>query len=180
LRRTTVIAVALALVIGLAGSATAASLITSADIKNGTIKTADLSASAKRALKGKKGARGPAGAQGAAGTPGSPGAPGPAGPTGVAEIVTAQGSGVGSAFAACPAGMRPLSGGGIEEGSGYLWASGAARNDAGAIGWLVAGDAGSDVTAFAYCSAGVSKFTFPNGSVAKLSVERVRAINARR
>ena len=177
MRRTTVIAVALALVIGLAGSATAASLITSADIKNGTIKTADLSAGAKRALKGKSGARGPAGPQGAAGTPGSPG---PAGPTGVAEIVTAQGSGVGTAFAACPAGMRPLSGGGIEEGSGYLWASGAARNDAGAIGWLVAGDAGSDVTAFAYCSAGVSKFTFPNGSVAKLSVERVRAINARR
>ena len=177
MRRTTVIAVALALVIGLAGSATAASLITSADIKNGTIKTADLSASAKRALKGKAGARGPAGPQGA---PGTAGTPGPAGPTGVAEIVTAQGSGVGSAFAACPAGMRPLSGGGIEEGSGYLWASGAARNDAGAIGWLVAGDAGSDVTAFAYCSAGVSKFTFPNGSVAKLSVERVRAINARR
>jgi len=177
LRRTTVIAVALALVIGLAGSATAASLITSADIKNGTIKTADLSASAKRALKGKAGARGPAGPQGA---PGTAGTPGPAGPTGVAEIVTAQGSGVGSAFAACPAGMRPLSGGGIEEGSGYLWASGAARNDAGAIGWLVAGDAGSDVTAFAYCSAGVSKFTFPNGTAAKLSVERVRAINARR
>ena len=177
MRRTTVIAVALALVIGLAGSATAASLITSADIKNGTIKTADLSASAKRALKGKAGARGPAGPQGA---PGTAGTPGPAGPTGVAEIVTAQGSGVGTAFAACPAGMRPLSGGGIEEGSGYLWASGAARNDAGAIGWLIAGDAGSDVTAFAYCSAGVSKFTFPNGSVAKLSVERVRAINARR
>ena len=177
MRRTTVIAVALALVIGLAGSATAASLITSADIKNGTIKSADLSASAKRALKGKAGARGPAGPQGA---PGTAGTPGPAGPTGVAEIVTAQGSGVGTAFAACPAGTRPLSGGGIEEGSGYLWASGAARNDAGAIGWLVAGDAGSDVTAFAYCSAGVSKFTFPNGSVAKLSVERVRAINARR
>ena len=177
MRRTTVIAVALALVIGLAGSATAASLITSADIKNGTIKTADLSASAKRALKGKAGARGPAGPQGA---PGTAGAPGPAGPTGVAEIVTAQGSGVGTAFAACPAGTRPLSGGGIEEGSGYLWASGAARNDAGAIGWLVAGDAGSDVTAFAYCSAGVSKFTFPNGTVAKLSVERVRSINARR
>jgi len=177
LRRTTVIAVALALVIGLAGSATAASLITSADIKNGTIKSADLSASAKRALKGKAGARGPAGPQGA---PGTAGTPGPAGPTGVAEIVTAQGSGVGTAFAACPAGTRPLSGGGIEEGSGYLWASGAARNDAGAVGWLVAGDAGSDVTAFAYCSAGVSKFTFPNGTVAKLSVERVRSINARR
>ena len=177
MRRTTVIAVALALVIGLAGSATAASLITSADIKNGTIKSADLSASAKRALKGKAGARGPAGPQGA---PGTAGTPGPAGPTGVAEIVTAQGSGVGTAFAACPAGTRPLSGGGIEEGSGYLWASGAARNDAGAIGWLVAGDAGSDVTAFAYCSAGVSKFTFPNGTVAKLSVERVRSINARR
>lgn len=180
MRRTTVVAVALALVIGLAGSATAASLITSADIKNGTIKTIDLSAGAKRALKGKAGARGPAGSQGAAGAPGAPGAAGPAGPTGVAEIVSAQGSGIGSAFAACPSGTRPLSGGGIEEGAGYLWASGAARNDAGAIGWLVAGDPGSDVTAFAYCSAGVAKFTFPNGSAAKLSVERIRAINARR
>ena len=177
MRRTTVVAVAVALVIGLAGSATAASLITSADIKNGTIKTADLSSAAKRALKGKRGARGP---QGAAGAPGSAGMPGPAGPTGVAEIVSAQGSGVGTAFAPCPSGMRPLSGGGIEEGTGYLWASGVATDDAGTIGWLVAGDAGSDVTAFAYCSAGVSRFTLPNGTAARLSVERVRAVIARR
>ena len=94
--------------------------------------------------------------------------------------MSAQGAGIGTAFAACPSGTRPLSGGGIEEGTGYLWANGVATNDAGAIGWLVAGDASSNVTAFVYCSAGVSKFTFPNGNVRKLRVERVRAINAKR
>ena len=40
-----------------ATSATAKALITSGDIKNGTIKTEDLSASAKQALKGNAGAR---------------------------------------------------------------------------------------------------------------------------
>ena len=113
MKRTTVIAVAVALVIGLAGSATAASLITSKDIKNGTIKTADLSSAAKRALKGKAGPRGSAGPQGATGPAG------PAGPTGVlgqqvveATLVVAPGD-VDGPQAFCPAGKVPV-------GTGYF------------------------------------------------------------
>ena len=56
------------------GAATAGKLMTSSDIKNGTIKTVDMSSSAKRALKGQVGPRGPQGSQGA------PGPQGPAGP----------------------------------------------------------------------------------------------------
>jgi hypothetical protein len=163
----------------LSGGAVAASQITSSQIKNGTIKAADISKSAKRTLKGNRGPRGFTGAQGTQGLPGPGGPAGPAGPTGVAAIVSAQGTGIGSAHAACPAGTRPISGGGIEEGTGYLWASGIARNDAGQLGWLVAGDADSPVSAYVYCSAGVSSFTFPNGSPA-LKVSAVRAELARR
>jgi hypothetical protein len=170
----------LALFAALGGTATAAKLITSKDIKNGSIKASDLSAAAKRALKGNRGARGPSGPQGAPGVPGPAGAPGAPGPTGVAEIVAAQGEGVGIATAYCPAGTRPISGGGIEEGTGYLWASGASRDGVG-VGWTVAGDSGSPVTAFVYCSAGVSKFTFPNGTSAKvLTPQRIGALRAAR
>ena len=53
-----------------AGSATAGSLITSAKIKNGTIKMADISTSAKNALRGNSGPMGPQGPAGPAGMPG--------------------------------------------------------------------------------------------------------------
>ena len=66
----------LALFVALGGTATAARLITSKDIKNGTIKTVDMSPSAKRALKGNRGATGP---QGLAGPAGPTGAQRPAG-----------------------------------------------------------------------------------------------------
>jgi Collagen triple helix repeat (20 copies) len=71
-----------------AASATAAFVVTSKNIKDGTIQTVDISAKAKRALKGNRGprgfrgpqgapgAQGPAGAQGPPGTPGTPGPPG--------------------------------------------------------------------------------------------------------
>lgn len=53
-----------------AASGTAATiLVTSRNIKNGTIQTVDISAKAKRALKGNRGRRGFAGAAGAAGPP---------------------------------------------------------------------------------------------------------------
>lgn len=66
-----IIAVALAS----AGSAVAARMITSAQIKNGTIKKADLAPSVRAQLGGKRGPRGatgPEGSKGAAGVPGSP------------------------------------------------------------------------------------------------------------
>jgi hypothetical protein len=69
----------LALLLATAGSASATTklLITSKEIKNGTIRTTDLATGARAALRGKTG---PAGTQGA---PGVPGAPGPQGPQGV-------------------------------------------------------------------------------------------------
>jgi hypothetical protein len=50
----------------LGGSAYAAKKITGKDIRNGSIGLADLSSSAKRALKGNRGAQGPAGLAGTA------------------------------------------------------------------------------------------------------------------
>src|SRR3977135_3251425 len=67
----------LALVMATTGSAVAASLITSAQIKDGTIQTKDISKKAQTALKGKPGA---AGAQG---LPGSKGDTGPKGDQGL-------------------------------------------------------------------------------------------------
>lgn len=49
-------------------------IVTSKNIKNGTIQTVDISAKAKRALKGN---RGPRGFEGPVGVPGTAGAPGP-------------------------------------------------------------------------------------------------------
>src|SRR5918995_2515473 len=68
-----------------AASSTAAFVVTSKSIKNGTIQTVDISAKAKRAWKGNRGTRGPAGPQGPpgqAGSPGQAGLPGAPGPPG--------------------------------------------------------------------------------------------------
>jgi hypothetical protein len=78
----------LALVMATTGSAVAATLITSKQIKNGTIQTADISKKAQKTLKGKTGARGPSGAAGAAG---ATGAKGDAGATGAKGDTGAQG-----------------------------------------------------------------------------------------
>jgi hypothetical protein len=82
--RTTFIAAIVAMLVS-ATSATAAFVVTSRHIKNGTIQMVDISAKAKRALKGNRGLRGFTGApgpQGAQGPAGANGAPGPAGPIG--------------------------------------------------------------------------------------------------
>jgi hypothetical protein len=63
-------------------SATAAFVVTSENIKNGTIQTVDISAKAKRALKGQRGLRGLAGAQGPQGVQGPQGATGATGAQG--------------------------------------------------------------------------------------------------
>jgi Collagen triple helix repeat (20 copies) len=68
-----------------ATGATAALVVTSENIKNGTIQLVDISKSAKKALKGQRGRRGPAGprgAQGPAGARGPQGVPGPKGEKG--------------------------------------------------------------------------------------------------
>lgn len=82
----------IALVMALTGSAVAASLITSKQIKNGTIQTVDISKKAKKALKGARGKTGPAGPQGAQGLPGAKGADGAAGTPGAKGDTGAPGS----------------------------------------------------------------------------------------
>ena len=80
-----------AVVIASTGTAVAATVITSSQIKDGTIQLSDLSAKAKKGLQGKTGAQGPAGPAGAQGNgaaaplqgpAGATGARGPAGPAG--------------------------------------------------------------------------------------------------
>jgi hypothetical protein len=116
-------------------TATAATIVvTSKNIKNGTIQTVDISAKAKRALKGNRGprgltgARGPAGAPGPVGPAGAAGAVGARGPAGPGmtdfEYVTNTATGTDSVVAEvqCPAGKVVVSGGGITD-TGLLDAS---------------------------------------------------------
>ena len=74
-----------AVVLASAGSAVAARLITSRDIRNGTIKLVDMSPAARTQLQGPRGPRGVAGPVGVAGPAG------PQGPTGTPEPWTALG-----------------------------------------------------------------------------------------
>ena len=75
---------ALALAVGVAGTAGAARLITGKDIKNRSIGLIDISKKARNALKGQRGPQGlqgPAGTNGTDGINGAPGAPGTSGST---------------------------------------------------------------------------------------------------
>ena len=76
------IAAIVAAVVAAASSTAATIVVTSKNIKNGTIQTVDISANAKRALKGNRGPRGLAGAPGQQGAQGLAGAQGPAGANG--------------------------------------------------------------------------------------------------
>lgn len=68
----------IALFVALSGSAVAATLVTSRQIKNGTIQLKDISASARKALRGKTGPKGDTGATGLTGATGASGAAGTA------------------------------------------------------------------------------------------------------
>jgi hypothetical protein len=129
------------------GTATAAKLVTGQQIKNGTIGTADLSGSAKRALRGNAGPQGPAG-------PAGPSVVGtslvvrsaqvPFGPTEVAK----------AAIAYCPPGHRAISGGGVSVSDDELAASIPAGDR---LGWGVIGidlvdNGGEYVEAYAICA----------------------------
>src|SRR3954470_10525714 len=75
-----------ALLVALSGSAVAASLITSKQIKDGTIQTKDLAKTARASLKGKAGPAGPAGPVGPAGPNGDTGAAGAAAAAGGGDV----------------------------------------------------------------------------------------------
>jgi Collagen triple helix repeat (20 copies) len=83
-----------ALFVALSGGAYATSqaLIGSPQIKNGSIQLVDMSAKAKRALKGQRGPRGARGATGTNGLPGPQGAQGPQGPAGATGAQGAAGA----------------------------------------------------------------------------------------
>jgi hypothetical protein len=127
--RTAIIAAIVAMLIS-ASSATAAFVVTSNSIKNGTIQLVDLSTNTKRALKGNQGPRGFSGLNGAPGAAGPQGPAGMRGPEGAAggfdpnKVTYATGSGVagpgswGSASATCFSGK--VVGGGFEISYGSL------------------------------------------------------------
>jgi hypothetical protein len=69
-----VVVAAAALLVAMGGSAVAGSLITSKQIKDGTIQLRDINKTARVQLKGARGPRGEPGPQGAAGAAGSPAA----------------------------------------------------------------------------------------------------------
>ena len=104
-----------------AASGTAATIvITSKNIKNGTIQTVDISAKAKRALKGNRGPRGLQGLSGPAGPAGVAGAPGPQGiqgPPGISGYQLVEQETASNAVAykeltvPCPSGKTIIGGG---------------------------------------------------------------------
>ena len=152
MKRVLILAAAILAVGG--GVATAGTLITSKQIKNGTIKTKDISSKAKRALKGNTGPRGFTGPQGPQGPQG------PAGPsvTGQAHYVQSGQVPFGdevvqSATVFCPAGEKVLGGGGAVVGDTMnVTTSTGDRAGWGVIGIDLTFEGGEYVQATAICA----------------------------
>jgi Collagen triple helix repeat (20 copies) len=115
-----VIAAVVAAVVAAASGTAATILVTSKNIKNGTIQTVDISAKAQRALRGNRGPTGPtgpAGVAGAAGPTGPVGAVGPQGakgdrgPSGVWYAFGCYGKFIDCPALACILGIRWVPGG---------------------------------------------------------------------
>jgi Collagen triple helix repeat (20 copies) len=123
-------AIVAAIVSATAATATTSIVITGAQIKDGSVQAKDLSAKARRSLRGQRGPRGLRGLTGSPGVNGLPGAQGPAGPAGAPGAAGAPGGfdpnklqyivgpdvvvppgAVGGAVAFCPAGTSAISGG---------------------------------------------------------------------
>lgn len=148
-------AVVAAIVSATAATAASTGLITGVQIKNGSVGLIDLSASAKRALKGQRGPAGPAGAQGVQGVPGG---------FDPAKLSYAQSPTVSIApdtgttqRTYCPSGSRAISGGWvvITGGIGEVYAN---RSDDNGASWTIsvwnnAQYTNADITPFAVCAA---------------------------
>jgi hypothetical protein len=154
--RNALIAAVVAAVVAAASGTAATIVVTSKNIKNGTIQTVDISAKAKRALKGN---RGPRGLEGLPGPPGNAGAPGPQGPPGIQALfhvtnaVTVPPGGVASVTAQCASGQSPVSG-------GFGFAGIISTSFRNTTGWTAGGHndltTPQELTAFAYCSPNVT------------------------
>jgi hypothetical protein len=157
--KTALIAAVVSAIVAAASGTAATILVTSKNIKNGSIQTVDISAKAKRALKGNRGARGPAGARGATG---AAGAAGPAGPQGIQRLVRVDATKAvaidvkDNVVAVCPAGMVAVSGGFSTDADGTIFISNSL-----ATGWFVAIDTagaafGGTFTASVFCSPNIT------------------------
>lgn len=131
------------------GAAATRVLITSRDIKNGTIRPVDLSAAAKKTMRGKQGIRGIRGTRGPTGLRGFQGNPGP---PGFSEVLPNDNLGSispnasGTVSAVCIGGYKAV-GGGFEATDSNLSVY-ASKPSASGFGWDVsARNSGSDPAA---------------------------------
>jgi hypothetical protein len=160
----TIIVLVAALFVVLTSTATAAKLITGAQIKNGSIGLVDISAKAKAALRGQRGPAGPAGLAGPAGPAGAQGVPGANGGFDPAKVSYVYGETVevlagteGEASALCPAGAKVTGGGMLfaELDDAYDVVDNGPLGDG--SGWSVIVDNGSAdssfIAAYAVCAA---------------------------
>lgn len=159
--RNALIAAVVAAIVAAASGTAATIVVTSKNIKNGTIQTVDISAKAQRALKGNRGVRGSAGVRGRSGPPGPQGIQGPPGPQRLRLVVSPSVSipagATGRAEAVCRAGETAISGG-----------FGLAGPDAGVfqsvgtgISWVAQAENATpaptaQLAAYAYCAPGVN------------------------
>jgi hypothetical protein len=141
------------------GGAYAGTVITSSQIKNGTIRLADLSPPTIRALRGKAGPTGRDGKVGPAGAMGATGLAGATGPAGVSQLqlVTGTTSPTSStAVATCPAGKRVIGGGATNYGVSLVPSLRQNAPAADLSAWFVraesGGHVGDEVTAYAICA----------------------------
>jgi hypothetical protein len=162
--RNALIAAVVAAVVAAASSTAATIVVTSKNIKNGTIKTIDISAGAKRALKG---ARGPRGFPGARGSQGAQGPQGPQGLQGIQRLVAVSAAksvsppNVDTVVATCPSGMVAVSGSfSLSPNAGTAGMPTVLSSTSVTNGWSVSVDAsesdGANVTSTAYCSPNVT------------------------
>lgn len=171
--KTAFIAAVVSAVVAAASGTAATIVVTSKNIKDGTIQTVDISGKAKRALKGQRGPRGADGARGPTGQTGPSGSQGPGGPPGpqgiqalraIVNQTTVLPNEQQSVEATCPTGFVAISGGWVF--------GGIILDDVGlGYGWRATGynDLAQPITLFvkAYCSGSVGFLPGPSeiGSV---------------
>ena len=157
--RSAIIAGVVAILVSSA-SATAAFVVMSKNIKNGTIQTVDLSAKARKALKGKAGR---------AGAPGPAGPKGASGFVGATKIVSAtfpiplNGTGPPQTVS-CPAGTGVISGGVISEAQGDTWLDAPSGNGWSGAANNVGGTSPGELTVYALCAQGAPAPTTSSAS----------------
>jgi|SRR5262245_2244114 len=152
-RRVLILLAIIAVLSMASGAAATRVLITSKDIKNGTIRPVDLSAAAKRTMRGKQGIRGLRGTKGPTGPRGFQGNPGPPGFSGVLpndNLGAISPNSSGTVSAECISGYKAV-GGGFEATDPNLTVY-ASKPSASGFGWDVSArnSGGSSEALWAY------------------------------